>query len=32
MYNIAPHFTSFELLNKYRDDDNINKKLNSIKD
>ena len=27
MYNIAPHFTSVELLNKYRDDDNINKKI-----
>ena len=28
MYNITPHFTSVELLNKYRDDDaNINKKI-----
>ena len=28
MYNITPHFTSPELLNKYRDeDDNINKKI-----
>ena len=26
MYNITPHFSSVELLNKYRnDDDNINK-------
>ena len=25
MYNISPHFTNVELLNKYRDDDNINK-------
>ena len=31
MYNITPHFTSPELLNKYRDDDNINKKLKSMK-
>ena len=27
MYNIIPHFSSVELLNKYRDDDNINKKI-----
>ena len=28
MYNIIPHFTSPELLNEYRnDDDNINKKI-----
>ena len=27
MYNITPHFTTVELLNKYRDDDNINKKI-----
>ena len=27
MYNITPHFTSIELLNKYRDDDNINKNI-----
>ena len=28
MYNIIPHFTSPELLNEYRDDDNnINKKV-----
>ena len=27
MYNITPHFTSPELLNKYRDDDVINKKI-----
>ena len=27
IYNITPHFTSIELLNKYRDDDNINKKM-----
>ena len=28
MYNITPQFTSPELLNKYRDeDDNINKKI-----
>ena len=28
MYNITPHFTSIELLNKYRDDDDvINKKI-----
>ena len=27
MYNITPNFTSVELLNKYRDDDNINKKI-----
>ena len=27
MYNISPHFTSPELLNKYRDDDNINEKI-----
>ena len=27
MYNITPNFSSVELLNKYRDDDdNINKK------
>ena len=25
MYNITPHVTNVELLNKYRDDDNINK-------
>ena len=25
MCNITPHFTNVELLNKYRDDDNINK-------
>ena len=32
MYDITPHFTSPELLNKYRDeDDNINKKLKSMK-
>ena len=27
MYNITPHFTSPELLNKYRDDEIINKKI-----
>ena len=28
MYNITPHFTNVELLNKYRDDDaNINKNI-----
>ena len=28
MYNITPQFSSVELLNKYRDDDdNINKKI-----
>ena len=27
IYNITPHFTSPELLNKYRDDDKINKKI-----
>ena len=28
IYNITPHFTSPELLNRYRDDDdNINKKI-----
>ena len=27
MYNITPHFTSIELMNKYRDDDNINKNI-----
>ena len=27
MYNITPHFTSVELLNKYRDDVNINKNI-----
>ena len=27
MYNITPHFTTVELMNKYRDDDNINKKI-----
>ena len=28
IYNITPHFTNVELLNKYRDDDdNINKKI-----
>ena len=27
IYNITPHFSSPELLNKYRDDDNINKKI-----
>ena len=27
IYNVTPHFTSVELLNKYRDDDNINKKI-----
>ena len=32
MYNITPQFTSPELLNKYRDDDNnINKKLKLMK-
>ena len=25
IYNITPHFSSVELLNRYRDDDNINK-------
>ena len=27
MYNITPHFTSVELLNKYRDDANINENI-----
>ena len=28
IYNITPHFTTVELLNKYRDDDDvINKKI-----
>ena len=27
MYNITPHFSSVELLNKYRDDVNINKNI-----
>ena len=27
IYNITPHFTSIELLNKYRDDANINKNI-----
>ena len=27
MYNITPHFTTVELMNKYRDDDIINKKI-----
>ena len=27
IYNITPNFTSVELLNKYRDDDNINKNI-----
>ena len=27
MYNITPHFTSIELINKYRDDANINKNI-----
>ena len=27
MYNITPYFSSVELLNKYRDDDDINKKI-----
>ena len=27
IYNITPHFTNVELLNKYRDDDDINKKI-----
>ena len=27
MYNITPHFTNVELLNKYRDDANINKNI-----
>ena len=27
MYNITPHFSSVELMNKYRDDDNINKNI-----
>ena len=27
IYNITPHFTTVELLNKYRDDDNINKNI-----
>ena len=32
MYNITPHFSSPELLNKYRNDDyNINKKLKLMK-
>ena len=32
MYNIAPQFTSVELLNKYRDEDDIiNINLNSMK-
>ena len=27
MYNITPQFTSIELMNEYRDDDNINKNI-----
>ena len=27
MYNITPHFTNLEILNKYRDDVNINKNI-----
>ena len=27
MYNITPNFTNVELLNKYRNDENINKKI-----
>ena len=27
IYNITPHFTTVELLNKYRDDTNINKNI-----
>ena len=27
IYNITPHFTTVELMNKYRDDDNINKNI-----
>ena len=27
IYNITPHFTSVELLNKYKDDPIINKKI-----
>ena len=27
MYNITPHFSSVELLNRYRDDANINKNI-----
>ena len=27
IYNVTPHFSSVELLNKYRDDDNINKNI-----
>ena len=27
IYNITPHFTNVELLNKYRDDANINKNI-----
>ena len=27
IYNITPHFTNVELLNKYRDDENINKQI-----
>ena len=27
IYNITPHFTNIELLNKYRDDANINKNI-----
>ena len=27
IYNITPNFTSVELMNKYRDDDNINKNI-----
>ena len=27
IYNITPQFTSIELMNKYRDDDNINKNI-----
>ena len=27
MYNITPNFSNIELLNKYRDDDNINKNI-----
>ena len=30
MYNITPHFTSPELLNKYRDEDNIINKKTEI--
>ena len=32
IYNITPHFSSPELLNKYRDEDEIiHKKLKSLK-